>query len=216
MNNYLKVLFSSILAGILIAIGGLVFIFVKNTSTIAGGFLFAFGLFTIITLKLHLYTGKIGYVFDNKANYLLELLIILIGNAIGAISFGYLTRLAFNGVNNTIMDTINNVATNKLSNPLLTTFILSIFCGIMIYLAVEVSRRNVSDTIRTIAIFFAVAIFIICGFEHCIANMFYFSFASSWNLNTLLYILIMVLGNSIGSIVIYLLLKLFESKKANN
>ena len=47
--------------------------------------------FTIISLKLHLYTGKIGYLFNNKLKYLLELLIILLGNAIGAISFGYLS-----------------------------------------------------------------------------------------------------------------------------
>lgn len=213
MNHYLKVLFSSILAGILISIGGFAYICVKNISIVIGGFLFAFGLFTIISLKLHLYTGKIGYLFNNKLKYLLELLIILLGNAIGAISFGYLSRLMLNGVNESIMNTITNTANYKLSIPLYSSFILSVFCGIMIFLAVEVSRRNVSDLFKVIAIFFAVAIFIISGFEHCIANMFFFSFASSWSIKALSYILIMILGNSIGSIAIYLLLKLTEKTK---
>ena len=82
------------------------------------------------------------------------------------------------------------------------------------FLAVEVSRRNVSDLIKVIAIFFAVAIFILSGFEHCVANMFYFTFAGALSLKTLLYLSIMILGNSIGSILIYVLLSL--AKKYEN
>ena len=44
--------------------------------------------------------------------------------------------------------------------------------------------------------------FILSGFEHCVANMYYFFVSNVFNLKVLLYLLIMVLGNSIGSIVI--------------
>lgn len=47
-----------------------------------------------------------------------------------------------------------------------------------------------------------VIVFILCGFEHCVANMFYFSVARSWSFKTILYTFIMILGNSIGSIFI--------------
>ena len=213
MNKCLKIFFSSILAGMLISIGGLINLSVRNVSVVAGGFLFAFGLFTIVTLKLHLFTGKVGYALENKPNYILQLLIILVGNAVGTISMGYLSRLMFTNTSSTIIDTVTSISSSKLSLPLLSTFILSIFCGIMMFLAVEVSRREVSDLVKVIAIFFAVAIFVIAGFEHCVANMYYFSFASMWSLKTLLYILIMILGNSIGSLLIYVLIKLAEAKK---
>ena len=125
-----------------------------------------------VTLKLHLFTGKIGYVLENKKEYLLQLFVILLENAIATISMGYLARLMCNNTNLTILETVTSVANTKLALPLLTSFILSVFCGVMMFLAVEISRRNVSDLIRMIAIFFAVAIFVIAGVEHCVAICF--------------------------------------------
>ena len=214
MNRYFKLLFSSIGAGLLIGIGGFVYVSVKHTYPIMAAFLFGFGLFTIITLSLWLYTGKIGYVFENKASYLFDLLICLIGNAIGAIGLGYLFRLAGVEGNNgliriaTQLENASNMSTLKLDSSVVAVLLLSFGCGIMIYLAVEVSKRDVNPLVKTIAIFFAVAIFILCGFEHCIANMFYFSLANAWSFKTLLYVLLMILGNSLGSIFIYYIVKL--------
>ena len=88
MKQYIKILFSSIFSGVLISLGGTIFLSSKSISLILAGFLFAFGLFIIITLKMHLYTGKVGYVLENKPSYLIELLIVLVGNAIGTISMG--------------------------------------------------------------------------------------------------------------------------------
>ena len=45
-----------------------------------------------------------------------------------------------------------------------------------------------------------VMVFILCGFEHSVANMYYISVANLLSLKSLLYILIMILGNSVGSI----------------
>ena len=213
MRNFIKTLFSAILAGILISIGGTIFLTTKNISVIMGGFLFAFGLFIIITLKLNLFTGKIGYVLCNKSNYVIDLLIILFGNAIGAILMGYLLRFMCLNSSLAIQQIVNNVAENKLSLPLHTSFILSILCGMLIFIAVEVSKREVSSLVKVLAIFLSVAIFVIAGFEHCIANMFYFSFANAWSIKAVYYLIIMILGNSLGSIIIYLILRLAEGKK---
>ena len=44
-------------------------------------------------------------------------------------------------------------------------------------------------------------VFILCGFEHCVANMYYFSVAGMWSGKTLLYLLVMTLGNAVGGVV---------------
>ena len=57
---------------------------------------------------------------------------------------------------------------------------------------------------RYFAVFLCVTVFIICGFEHCVANMYYFSAANAWDFKTVLYLLVMILGNSVGGILIAL------------
>ena len=51
----------------------------------------------------------------------------------------------------------------------------------------------------------ALPIFILSGFEHSIANMFYFNLAGQYDLKSLGYILVMLLGNGVGA-------KLFDLK----
>ena len=47
--------FSAILAGMLIGMGGTVFL--SQSNPVVGSFLFAIGLFTIVVFQLHLFTG---------------------------------------------------------------------------------------------------------------------------------------------------------------
>ena len=51
-------------------------------------------------------------------------------------------------------------------------------------------------------LFLCVSVFILSGFEHCVANMFYFAMAGAWSAKTVLYLLIMTLGNSVGGMLI--------------
>ena len=138
MKRLLGVLFSGVLAGIMISIGGGVFLAIKGTSLIGASFLFSLGLFMIISLKLHLYTGKVGYIFENKKSFLLDLLITYIGNIIGVVVSGYslrLTRL------DNLIEVSNKLVETKVNDNLLSLFILAIFCGFLIFLAVEVQKR---------------------------------------------------------------------------
>ncbi len=208
MKRYLSIFLSSIFSGILISIGGMVYLSSKNYSPILASFLFAFGLFTIITLNLHLYTGKIGYLFENKKQYLLDLVICLFGNALASISTGYLLY----GISHkderflTMIHNANSLCQIKSSSSWLSILVLSFFCGVMIFLAVELSKRDLHAIFKVIAIFLSVAIFILCGFEHCIANMFYYSLANMWDLKSIGYILLTIIGNSLGSLFLYALL----------
>jgi formate/nitrite transporter FocA (FNT family) len=180
----------------------------KQTDPFLASFLFSLGLITIIGFKLHLFTGKVGYIFDNKANYLIDLLICWIGNLIGAVATGYslrLTRIDLDYI-------VNNVVSSKLNDNLLSIFILSIFCGMMIYIAVEMQKKDVSPVVKLISIIMPVMVFILSGFEHCVANMFYFSYADSWSLNTVLYLLVMSVGNGVGSIILYWINRFISNK----
>ena len=75
-------------------------------------------------------------------------------------------------------------------------------CGT--YLAADGYREVKNPVI----LFMGVAAFILCGFEHCIADMFYFSAAGMWSGGAFLRIIIITLGNSLGGILIPLVKKL--------
>ena len=81
MKKRLAVLVSSVLAGICISLGGAVFLSVENR--VFGSALFTVGLFTICTFGLHLFTGKVCYVFERDASYAWDLPFIWLGNLCG-------------------------------------------------------------------------------------------------------------------------------------
>lgn len=189
--KHIKTLWFAILAGIAIGIGGTVNL--SSGNKIIGAFMFSIGLLIIVTSKLNLFTGKIGYLLENKLSYIIDLIIIWIGNFIGTWLVAFSVRTADLNIS---ADALSEA---KLNNSWLNVFILSIFCGILMYLAVN-SYKEISDPLgKYILVILPVAVFIISGFEHCIANMFYFSLANVWSLKAVGYILIMTLGNAIGS-----------------
>ncbi len=182
----------------MIAIGGTVFLSIENK--VIGASLFSIGLFGVLIYNLNLYTGKIGYLITNfNLKYIKELIITLIGNFIGSCSVGFILR--YTRIYDKIYEKSLILANTKLNDNILSIFILSIFCGILMYYAVNGFKKQ-TDFGKYLVVYLGVAVFILCGFEHCIANMYYFSVADIWSLKTLGYTGIMVLGNSIGSFII--------------
>ena len=123
----------------------------------------------------------------------------------------HLTR-AYDGlvaVDNTLVQT-------KLSDTWYSMLILAFMCGIMIYLGVENFGRSSNNFSKVFGLVICVFVFIICSFEHSIADMFYFVFADSYSWKTFGYILLIILGNSLGGCFIpaILLLKELTEKKS--
>ena len=206
MKKNVSILIKSILAGIMIGIGGTIFLSLDNK--IVGSILFAIGLFVIVVYGFNLYTGKIGYLVDNfNKKYIRELIITLIGNFIGTFFVGFILR--YTRIYTSISDKAKGLVDIKLNDTLISILILSFFCGILMYLAVN-TYKEVKDVGKYLAVFLGVIVFILCGFEHCIANMYYFSIANAWHLNTLLYLFIMIIGNSLGGILIPLCNKIIN------
>ena len=219
--KYLDNFLLGILAGAAIGLGGFLNLLLVSTGIEAlrylGGFVFAIGLFTVCFFGLHLYTGKVGYVMENKKSYALSLLIMYIGNVVGAVGFGYLMHLT--GV---IQETATSVALNKIvydgevgSSPL-KILLYSFFCCIMVFLAVDIYKKSKSWFIKVGGLVVCVALFVITGMEHCVANMFYFAFAdvySSHFLYAFLALLIATAGNSLGAIATYIVVQEVNRKK---
>lgn len=187
-------------AGITIGIGGAVYLTLENR--VIGAVLFGVGLYTIVLNGLFLYTGKVGYLISakDKKAYILQLIFTWLGNFAG-------TALAAAAISATrirnLRRTAEVICKTKLADTPHSILILAVFCGILMYVAVDGFREKGNPLI----LFFCVTVFILCGFEHCIANMFYFSLAGAWSLRAIIYLLLMTLGNSVGGILLPLVKK---------
>lgn len=187
-------------AGITIGIGGAVYLTLENR--VIGAVLFGVGLYTIVLNGLFLYTGKVGYLISakDKKAYILQLIFTWLGNFAG-------TALAAAAISATrirnLRRTAEVICKTKLADTPHSILILAVFCGILMYVAVDGFREKGNPLI----LFFCVTVFILCGFEHCIANMFYFSLAGAWSLRAVIYLLLMTLGNSVGGILLLLVKK---------
>lgn len=209
MKELAVYLVKSFIAGIMIAIGGTVFLSVDNK--IIGAGLFSIGLFMIVTNQLNLYTGKIGYVLENNLKYGLEVVVTLIGNFLGTFFSSFL--LKYTRIYPMISDKAKSICKIKLSDTALSIFILAFFCGILMYLAVNGFKTKKDNIGKYGSVFLCVMVFILCGFEHSIANMYYFSIANILGKKTFISLIIMILGNSVGGIFIPMLEKLKKWEK---
>ena len=194
----IKILLDAFFAGIFIGIAGTVYL--ASANSVVGAFLFGFGLLTIVCFSLKLYTGAIGYLVDQGSNffrYLYDLLLIWLGNLAGCAAVGYAIRTT--RVINSLEEKVQNIVNIKIADTPASLLILSIFCGMLMFTAVDAFRNDKLPSVcRPVMVFLCVMVFILSGFEHCIANMYYFSVADAWSSRTLLLILWMTLGNSIG------------------
>lgn len=205
-----KTLIGGVLAGISIAIGGTVFLSLENK--VLGALFFTVGLFAVCTFGFSLFTGKVCYVFDQDKHYALSLPLIWLGNLAGA----FLTAAAERAtrIGPALAEKAQAICTVKLNDGLLSILLLSVFCNMLIWLAVEGYKNNPHPAGKYLSLFFGVTVFILCGFEHCVANMYYFSVAGMWSWKTLGWILVMTLGNSAGGVLFPLLRKIQADRKA--
>ena len=199
----LKVLLSGILAGLSIGLGGVAFLSLE--SKVVGAAVFTVGLFTVCTMGFSLYTGKVCYVFDNDAAYAKRLPLIWLGNLCGAGLTAFFVSMTRNA---SIAEKAASLCATKLDDSPVSLFFLGLLCNIFIYIAVEGYKNNPHEAGKYLSLFFGVMGFILCGTEHCVADMFYFWMAGAWSGQAILRILIITLGNSVGGVLLPLCRKL--------
>lgn len=189
----------AIMAGAFIAMGGVVFLSLNNK--IVGAFMFSLGLFAVCTLKYNLFTGKVGYLFCNYVKtYLPWCLMVWVGNLVGSIIVAELVRLT--RVAPGIIEKSTKLVQVKADDTLISLFVLGIFCNIMVVHAVDQYLNNPHEIGKYLGIIMSIMVFILCGFEHCIADMFYIQMARMWNSQTIIALIVITLGNVLGGILI--------------
>lgn len=174
----------SLLSGVLIGIG--VVINLISDNKYIGAMLFSFALLTIIQNKLPLYTGRIGFLRESKIKDLLQ---ILVFNLIGA----PLPALMAASCREGLYDKVVSVSQTKFSYSFWQLFLLGALCGALMLVAVYTKKEVVTV--------FCIMIFILSGFEHCIADFPFLAFNPS-AANFVKFICI-VLGNSVGAVAAY-------------
>ncbi|TNF06960.1 MAG: formate/nitrite transporter family protein [Bacillota bacterium] len=187
----------AIMAGVYIGIAGLIYLSVENT--VIGALFFSFGLLVILSRGYYLYTGKVGYLLPYNKGYMVMLLKTLLGNALGVFSVARLFR--FSGVS-AVVERGTLLYDLKLDNAFYQTLILSIFCGMMMYIAVDSYKKAKLDSLKVLLVIMPVAIFILAKFEHSIANMLYLFIGNKFTFQSFLWIMIMVIGNGIGGVLL--------------
>ena len=203
MKTYGRTFLSAVMAGAFIGFGGVVNLSLDNK--VLGALFFTVGLFTILAFQFHLFTGRCCYLFepDRDKDLPIRLPIIWVGNLLGTGAVAgmmHLTRFA-----PALAEKAAAMSALKTGDSLLSLFVLGIFCNIFVYLAVEGYRHNPYEIGKYLSIFFGVMVFILCGFEHCIADMFYFWMGGAWNGRAMVCILVITLGNMVGSVLLPLL-----------
>ncbi len=189
----------AIMAGAFIAMGGVAFLSLNNK--IVGAFMFSLGLFAVCTLKYNLFTGKVGYLFCNDVKtYLPWCLMVWVGNLVGSIIVAELVRLT--RVAPGIIEKSTKLVQVKADDTLISLFVLGIFCNIMVVHAVDQYLNNPHEIGKYLGIIMSIMVFILVGFEHSIADMFYIQMARMWNSQTIIALIVITLGNVLGGILI--------------
>lgn len=190
MNEIIR---SSIFAGIYIGIAGFGSLSATSQSaygTLIGAILFALGLMGIIGYKLKLFTGTAGFI--HKKEEIGSLGIILLGNIFGCL---LVTLLIYcSPMADAIQSAASNIMLTRLKTGAAKCGLLAIGCGLLMTTAVNFAKQK-----NFIPLLFAVPMFIICGFPHCVADAFYYLTAPNyWTLELIWIYISIVLGNAVG------------------
>ena len=180
-------------AGICIALGGSVFLAADNR--VVGAVLFSVALLCICMKGYALFTGKVGFVPEDHGRPALQLLLAgLLGNLIGTFLCGRLLRLGLPALS----DAARTICAAKLTQAPAAALIRGVFCGILMYLAVSIWKERQSP----LGILFCIPVFILSGFEHSIADMFYFAVSGIVSLKAFVFLWLVIIGNALGAMLL--------------
>lgn len=177
----MKLFYKSVLGGLSIAIASCIYL---QFNGIIGAFLFSIGLLLILNMGFKLFTGTVGFIKSKED--VRDNALILFGNTIGTCGSLVLP-----------IGSAGPVVADKLAAPLAITFVEAIICGIFIYSAVACYRKGKDYMVSV-----CVAGFILCGAEHCIADLCYFIMAGSFSLDAVVFLIVVAIGNAIGALAI--------------
>lgn len=143
--------------------------------------IFPAGLTMIIIGGGELFTGdcllSIGYLSKTvrPLAMLRVLVVVYLGNFVGSLAIAWIvvfshTPSLFGGA---LASSIVSAAQGKVALSFSDAFLRGILCNFLVCLAVWMAAGSKSAASKLSALFYPILVFVICGFEHCVANMYY-------------------------------------------
>lgn len=184
-----KMFLLAVLAGAFIAFGGVgsstasVGVVPSSVGKLISGCIFPGGLTLVLLAGSELFTGNcllsipllereitVGQLLKNW-------IVVYLGNMAGGmlVAAGLVYSGQFHMFDGAMAVSVFSTAASKCMLSFGDAFIKGIFCNIIVCLAVWVSFSARDSVGKVISLFFPILIFVICGFEHCVANMYYIS-----------------------------------------
>ena len=182
-----KLLVLGLFAGMFIAFTGAGTVIASATidnpsvAKIIMAFIFPGGLTMVMLAGSELFTGNsliIISVLEKKTtlhSMLRNWCVVYLGNLIGSLFVTFLvvyshTPSMFDGV---LASQLVGIAQGKVGLSFADAFFRGIACNILVCIAVWIAFAALTVPGKVIGLYLPIVVFVLCGFEHCIANMFY-------------------------------------------
>jgi formate/nitrite transporter len=180
------------LAGAFIGLGALYYTLVVSDATISfaaarvtGGVCFSLGLLLVVVAGAELFTGNnlLAMAWADGCVTLREVLrnwiVVCAANFVGAAGLAVIVYLSGHWEMNggAVGATYLKIAAAKAALPVERAFFLGVLCNILVCMAVWMALAGRSVVDKFIAILFPISAFVAAGFEHSIANMYFFPLA---------------------------------------
>ncbi|OQA15789.1 MAG: putative formate transporter 1 [Firmicutes bacterium ADurb.Bin356] len=152
-----------------------------GVSKLIGALLFPARLAMVLVAGSELFTGNsliiIG-VLEKEVTFAAmckNWLFVYLGNFVGALLVAWLVNAGhqLSLFSNALAGTTINVATAKAALSFGDAFIRGVLCNFLVCIAVWMSFAAKDIAGKIIGLFFPVMLFVLCGFEHSVANMYY-------------------------------------------
>jgi formate/nitrite transporter len=181
-----------LLAGAFIGLGALMFALVASdaglgfaATRVLGGLAFSLGLILVTVAGAELFTGNnlLAMAWASRRVSTRELLrnwgIVCAANFVGAVGLAGLVWLSGHAAMNdgAVGRTVIGIATAKAGLSVGEAFFRGVLCNVLVCMAVWMALAGRSVTDKAVAIVFPITGFVAAGFEHSIANMYYFPLA---------------------------------------
>ena len=180
------------LAGAFIGLGAMLYVLIKSDITLSfastqllGGLAFCLGLILVIVAGAELFTGNNLIVMawaDNKISLyglLRNWTVVCIANLFGAAGMATLVFLSGHVLMNdgAIAEQYLNIAVSKSALTNTEALFRGILCNVLVCIAVWMAIAGKTVTDKVVAIIFPITAFVAAGFEHSVANMYFYPMA---------------------------------------
>ena len=176
--SLVKMILLAILAGAFIALAGAAATFGNvYVNKAMGAAIFPAGLAMVLIAGSELFTGNCLLVIPllekeiTAAQMVRNLAVVYLGNLVGGVLVS--ACAVYGGTFDAIAETVVATAAAKCNLSFAAGFLRGILCNVLVCLGVWMAFGGTTVSCKIIGLFFPVFAFVICGYEHCIANMFY-------------------------------------------